>query len=304
MTSHAELPEEIDPGVGFSVRAARGAGVGRGRLQNASLAAPVYGMRIDAATQVTRIDRCRLLLGRLEPPVYLSHRTAAEIWRLQLPVALDDPIHLSVLAPRRAPHAAGIRGHQLRLRPGDVATVDGLPVTTPVRTWLDLGAAGASVEELVIAGDRILHRRSPLAGLGDLVRRTNGWRGRGGARLRAALPLLDPGSDSSPETRVRLAMAGRGFPAPVAQFRVLDAAGGFVAVSDLAFPEYLVACEYEGDHHRSDPRQWSSDLARFNRYTAAGWAAFRLSAADLAALDEALDLVERALRARGWRGPR
>jgi hypothetical protein len=211
-----------------------------------------------------------------------------------------DLVDLSVVAPRRAPHAAGIRGHALRLRGSDVSRRSGLPVTSPVRTWLDLAASGASVDDLVVAGDRIVHARDPLATLDDLARAIERHHGRGIRSLHEALPLLSALSDSGRETRVRTAVVSRGLPQPVAQHRVLDHAGQLIGVADLAFVGYRVLIEYEGDHHRTDGAQWSRDLHRFNRYQRAGWMAFRVDAGRFAEIAATLDLVEAALVGRGW----
>jgi hypothetical protein len=216
-------------------------------------------------------------------------------------LATPTRVDVSVVAPRRAPHAAGITGHSLRLTPADVARRLGLPVTSPVRTWLDLAAAGESVENLVVAADRIVHARNSLASIEDLGHAIERHRGRGIRSLRRALPLVSDGSDSGRETRVRTAVVARGLPVPVVQHRVLDHAGRLIGIADLAFPDYRTLVEYEGDHHRTDRDQWRRDLDRFNRYQRAGWIALRVETGQFAAMSATLDTLEAALRLRGWR---
>lgn len=90
------------------------------------------------------------------------------------------------------------------------------------RTWLDL-ASLLSIDELVAAGDSIIVEhgedfpvpRRPLATVSDLqkiVGRHPGMRGVKKARL--ALDLVRVGSDSAPETMMRLALVRAGLPEP------------------------------------------------------------------------------------------
>ena len=298
MTAHNPLPESLDP-AGFTVADARWAGVRYSRLRAQDLGAPYPGVRRAAGLPLTFEARCRLVLSRLGDGVFLSHTSAAQLWRMHL----DTPalVDVSVVAPRRAPHAGGIHGHAIRLAPSDVSRRFGLPMTSPVRTWLDLAAAGESIENLVVAADRIVHAHDPLASIDDLGRAVERHRGRGIRSLHQALPLVSDRSDSGRETRVRSAILGRGLPSPIAQHRVLDHAGRLIGIADLAFPEYRTLLEYEGDHHRTGRVQWGRDLARFNRYQRAGWIALRVEAGQFTSMSETLDTLEAALQLRGWR---
>ncbi|AMM31345.1 hypothetical protein SA2016_0655 [Sinomonas atrocyanea] len=57
----------------------------------------------------------------------------------------------------------GVAGHRAALRPDDIETADGVPVTSPARTFLDIAAvAGVTTEDPVVLGDALVseHRRS------------------------------------------------------------------------------------------------------------------------------------------------
>jgi hypothetical protein len=300
MTARHALPGELDPNA-FTIAEATRAGVGRGRLRGRDLAAPYNGTRIAMGVPLTVEARARLVLRRLGDRVFVSHRSAAVIWRFQLETPAHEPLHVSVVAPHRAPHATGISGHSLRLTTCDVTERSGLPVTTPIRTWLDLAASGSSTEELVVAGDRITNSRAPLATLDALCRAVDGYRGRGIRHLHEALPLISDRSDSSRETRVRTAILAQGLPRPVLQLPIHGGDGSLIGIADFAFPEYRVLLEYEGDHHRTERPQWTRDLARFNRYQQQGWIALRIDAGQYATIATALDTLEDVLRRRGWR---
>ncbi|WP_147375385.1 hypothetical protein [Jiangella rhizosphaerae] len=40
---------------------------------------------------------------------------------------------------------------------------------------------------------------------------------------------------------------------------VIDETGAWLARPDLSYPHLKIAIEYDGDHHRTDQRQWRHD---------------------------------------------
>ena len=86
----------------------------------------------------TRRGWCRAALLAGGERSVLSHKTAGSIHEM---VASDGRLHLTV--PRTAKGIEGIRIHRPRtLRPDDVVVVDGLRVTSPARTLIDLADYG------------------------------------------------------------------------------------------------------------------------------------------------------------------
>lgn len=70
------------------------------------------------------------------PGCALSHTSAASIWRIGAPLSGSPEV---VVARTRSPRATGVVVHRIaRLDDCDVTWVRGLPVTTPVRTIIDL----------------------------------------------------------------------------------------------------------------------------------------------------------------------
>lgn len=243
------------------------------------------------------------LLAQRHPGSFLSHGTAAAFWGLQVEPPRDRGlVHLSVHSELPRPRGAVVRGHRLDLRPGELHVDGPVAVTAPARTWLDLATTGLGVEDLIVAADRILCRRRPLATCHQLELVLLRHPGARGIRLlRSALPEAIEESDSSRETKLRLRLVHAGLPRPTPGFAVLDAAGITVAIADLAFPDYRVLIEYEGAHHLIDGRQWAHDLDRFNRYQELGWLSLRVGARQFDALPATVALIERTLRTRGWR---
>jgi Protein of unknown function (DUF559) len=104
--------------------------------------------------------------------------------------------------------------------------------------------------------------------LADVAAERSG--GRGVRRLRHALPLLDGGADSPMESRLRLLLVRAGLPTPVSNRDVIED-GAWLARPDLSYPEHRIAIEYEGDHHRTDRRQWKRDKGRRRLLEDHGW---------------------------------
>ncbi len=179
----------------------------------------------------------------------------------------------------------------------------GVPAVHPVDAWCQL-AVHASVTELVLVGDALVRRRKPIAQRDDLRDAVKRWAGRRGAgRLREAEALVRDRTASPRETRLRLAAVDHGLPEPVVNFPVYDEHGVLVAILDLAYPEYRVGLEYDGDHHRTDTVQFLHDVERLDALSALGWRDIRITKehrGDL--LTAALERVRIALRERGWSG--
>src|SRR5205823_3103610 len=109
--------------------------------------------------------------------------------------------------------------------------------------------------------------------LADMLDRHKGTPGIRKARL--ALEQARIGSDSAPETRLRLALERGGLPEP--QLNMVTELGvGVVRQPDLAYSEHRVAVEYDGEVH-SEAAQIVRDIAREEDFTRAGWHLVRIS---------------------------
>jgi very-short-patch-repair endonuclease len=212
-----------------------------------------------------------------------SHSTAALLYGIPLPLELENAraLHISVPGTRRSVDAAGIVGHEVHLPVAEVGLRAGIPLTTPARTWCDLGAL-LEFGDLVAAGDFLLRRVSPLTDRSSLARAVDDYRSRRGIRnLRRALPLLSERSESRRESLLRIILIEAGLPSLEVNHEVFDDKGNLVARIDLAHPARKIAIEYEGDHHRTDKRQWRIDVARVRRLNAIGWRVTRATADDI-----------------------
>ena len=295
----------VFPPRAFTVAEARANGVSPKRLRARDLATPFHGIRLGAGWQdglppaMVFEERCRALAQTLPAEAAFSHETAAALHGLPLPTSMQNsPLNVTVPRGRRAPHRNGVIGHQATLSHGDVDARFGFGVTTPERTWCDL-AAVLSLAPLVAVGDRLIHRDLPRTDLDRLALAVGNHGSRRGARLLGqALPLLDDGSESPMESWQRVIIILAGLPTPVTNYEVFDARGVFVARVDLAYPALKISMDYEGDHHRTDKRQWRRDIARFRRLRTIGWDAKRYTADDLASPDEFIADLAASILAR------
>ncbi|TFV95000.1 hypothetical protein [Orlajensenia leifsoniae] len=301
MTRRAPLPIALQHSA-FAFGTGRTAGASEHRLRASDIIRPFWGTRAHADEPLTLHDLCRTVLQRLPPGTVISHTTAALLHAIPLPTKLEQEhfLHLSVAAPTRAQHARGIRGHSIRLSDDDVQWFQDVPLTTPTRTWCDLGSILTDVNDLIVAGDRLLYWKDSLTNLAELAAAVaRHRRQRGSARLTAALPELVDRAESPRESRVRLALIAGGLPRPVLNYELFSSSGLFIARGDLAYPEFRMLLDYEGEHHRVDRQQWNRDLTRFNDIQDEDWYSMRIGSEH--ALDDVVARVRAALIRRGWR---
>ena len=199
------------------------------------------------------------------PAAAVSHRGAAWLWRLR---GFESPF-TEVTVSARQPSLTAVVVHRTdTLDRVDVSRRARIPVTTPARTLLDLGAV-APVEVVESALEDALMRR--LVSF-DLLTRTLdrlGGPGRGGAGvLRALVEERDP---ATAPTRSRLedelwrVLRCGGLPEPVPQHEVAGVR------LDFAYPAILLGIEADSRiwHGGRADVQRNSDKA--NRLVAQGW---------------------------------
>ncbi|WP_156687947.1 type IV toxin-antitoxin system AbiEi family antitoxin [Mycobacterium sp. Marseille-P9652] len=203
---------------------------------------------------------------------------------------------LEILHTNRNP-LPGIVVRGGRIDDDEVTVVDGVPVTTPARTALDL-ACWYSLDEAVAAIDALLGATDlKVAEVERLAERCRGRRGI--RRAREAFELVDGGSQSPRETWLRLLLIRAGFPRPQTQIPVCDAIGEVFAYLDMGWEDVKVAAEYDGEQHRTDQRQYRWDLRRQEKIERLGWINVRVVAGD-----RPMDVIRAVAAARALRASR
>jgi len=293
----------------FTFQEAVDAGATVARLRHRSLVVPSRGVRQPAHhtfAEQASVVRPLTLVTEFSAA---SHATAFNLWEFPgfLPGA-DEPLtHISRPDNLAMPRRTGVRGHRGQFFADEIVSHNGLLITSRTRTWLDCSRK-MSIEELTVVADHLLRiprpdfeaRSEPFATREDLADMLDRHKGTPGIqKARVALDLARVGSDSAPETRLRLELVYAGL--PEAQLNVPTAlSAGVVREPDLAYPEQKVAVEYDGEVH-SEAAQIVRDIAREEDFVRAGWLLVRISKRHM--LNDARAAVAKvrsALTSRGW----
>jgi len=188
----------------------------------------------------------------------------------------------------------GLIARSERIAADEITRISGLPVTSRVRTAFDLGRHLDRPEALARLDALMWNQRFQI---GDVLTLSEKYpRARGIRQLRELLTLVDGGSSSPRESRIRLLLIDAGFPQPETQIAVLRGVTP-VAWLDMGWRDFQVAVEYDGDHHRKNRRQYVKDIARLRMLEALGWIVVRVIAEDKPR--DIIDRVEAALAQRG-----
>ncbi len=208
------------------------------------------------------------------------------------------------------PRARGIRGRRLAQDRVEGWLIGAIPVVDPVSTVFSC-AAQLNVRAAVVLLDAVLTPADNYPGLRggrpvfdteEVTAKLARWgRFPGCATIRRALDLARPGAESPKETETRLLLASAGLPEPVVQYEIRGD-DQFIARVDLAYPQWRIAIEYEGDGHRTDAAQWRRDIQRQRALEERGWIVIRITQLDLVeGAASLLASVRRAISSRDVR---
>lgn len=243
-------------GLGFSSKAIRYA-IAIGRLHPT----PWRGVYAVGRPELTKYGTWRAALLSRGPYAVLSHDTAGALWEMWRP--RDRLIHLSLPAVGQRREVDGMVVHRRRLRPRDLTFERGIPVTTPLRTVIDLAATcdRQAAERLVNDADaRGLLRADTLhAALDDLG-------GQPGVPL--LREILDPATFVLTESHLEqlfLPLVRRaGLPKPASQRRF-----GKTRV-DFYWPELNLVVEVDSLRYHRTQLQQRADRERDHAHLLAG----------------------------------
>jgi len=275
-----------------------------------------------AGAPVTWLQRALASCLMAGPAAMVSHRSAAFLHSIAGFRA--GRIEITVPVGRSGRHCLAVI-HRTRLDPGPCQKIQGVPVTRLPRTMLDL-ATSVSLAALAEAVDDVLCRRRVTRS--ELSNQAALCSHRGSARLRASLtPWIEgpiPESVSEMQLIRQLVAAGLGQPQRQYEIRVDDQArlvvgqgphdlgggrgwgtgrvsgleaapGTLVARVDLAYPEALLAIEFDGFQWHAGRRQFAADRQRQNRIEAAGWRVLRATSEALSDGGELCAIVRRMM---------
>jgi hypothetical protein len=183
-------------------------------------------------------------LAALRRPAVVSHQSAAALHGLPLWGVRLDRVHVTRRPPAWNDTSQVLVVHVARLRDDEIVEIDGVPVTSRVRTVLDL-ARSLPHEAAVVALDATLHARKLAAD--DLREQLFDIAGTRGSRAAArAVAFADGRSGSVGESRSRVLLHRLGVPPSDLQFRVTTPEGGFVAQTDFVWEPAGLVGEFDG----------------------------------------------------------
>ena len=208
----------------------------------------------------------------------VSHDSAALLWGLEL-VTHPDRLTVTVERDRSRASRAGARVHRRDLPRDDRVHRDGLWLTTPLRTVLDL-CRSLPLAEAVAVADSALRRRlitveelvGALAVLPPAV---------GRLRVAAVVRLVDPRSESVLESLCRVLLHLAGLPAPDTQWVVRRSDGRWIGRVDFAWPAARLVVETDGFAFHADRASYRADRRRGNALVLDGWRVLRFSWEDV-----------------------
>lgn len=239
-------------------------GLTRTQVRNRAWTSPTRSVHVPHLLAQDLASRCRAVMLALPPDTSFGHLTEAALLGWWLPWL---PLTVPLFATTRGAIHVQRPGIYVRRSPRTpLVEVDGQRVVEPAYALAELATDLALIDLVVIVDSALRHGHCSTA---DLRRRCE-CGGRGSGRLRRAVELADPRSESPWETILRLVHTLSGVAAVDVQPTILDADGAFLARADLRIRGTRRLPEYDGEAHR-DREQHHRDLARDKTLTRAAW---------------------------------
>lgn len=287
----------------FRVASAVAVGVDPDHLRTTTFEAPFRGVRAARGSIGSLYDRCLALAQVLDDGVAFGYVTALRLLKVEVPWTLadDDRLHVVTPRPQDRPQRAreGVVAHWSRQTVLETATVGELIVTSPEQTFVHVAAGLRMPDDIVVLGDAMMRRQAMLttpARLANAAERT--FKVKGIAQVREQIERMRPGTDSSPESRTRLALVDAHLPCPRVNQVVRAPDGEYVKRVDLLYPDLKIAIEYDGDQHRTDKAQWREDVRARRRLEELGWIVIVVVADDVREPRALAARVRAAIRSR------
>jgi very-short-patch-repair endonuclease len=237
-----------------------------GRLERGQLHLIHRGVYAVGHRLVTREGRWMAAVLSAGPGAALSHRSAAALWRIRQTASA----RIEVTVPTQIRRRKDLLPHRAVLPEDEVTIKDGIPVTTPARTLLDLATvlnpndldrALDEAETLRLDGPQALLERYPRA--------------RGTATLRTRLLNARRSLRSPLEAEFLAFIRAHGLPEPETNTLIQ----GYEC--DAAWRGAKLIVELDGYATHGTQPAFERDRRRDRKLTAAGWRTARVTKASL-----------------------
>lgn len=240
-------------------------------VERGEILRPFRGVFIPSDVEDTAETRAAAVSRVVSPHHVVSDRTAAWIHGINT-YSLSEQTQIPAVetcarrgyAPTRL---EGVDGRSRDLLDRDIMTINGVKITTPLRTALDLVCNLKRREAMAALNEFAKEHGITRAALNQELPRFKGRRGV--VQLRELVPLLNRHVESQRESWTLLAISDAGLPLPETQVWV-DVEGIPTYRLDFAYRLAKVAVEYDGEDH-DDPDQRIYDEERRGWLVDHGW---------------------------------
>lgn len=195
------------------------------------------------------VDQIRAVVETRRHDPVVSHQSAAALWGIPLSGAWPRDVHVLAVPASRVRSKNGVFVHRTAFDWADVVELDGVLVTRPVRTLLDL-ARTTTFENAVVALDHAMNPRRATPEvlvypdeLCELLARCGSVRG--STTAQRAIDFARPNADNPGESLSRVVIFELGFPDPDLQTRHPNPRGGCY-FTDVEWPTHRVIGEFDG----------------------------------------------------------
>ena len=232
---------------------------------------------------IGRLAALELSTGR---PIVACMGTAAELQGFD--IEADGRLHVLDPGVRIRP-TKQLMVHQRNGAP--LRRVQGRLMTTPAWTAVEIARTKRRRRVLATLDAALRTGACTNIELDKVVREQKGRRGI--VAVRDLLPHADPAAESPMESEARVVFLDGGLPAPVLQHEIIDLCGKLWRV-DFAWPEAMVAAEYDSMQWHANPDIWRRDRLKAARLAECGWTVVSFVVDDVRRHPE--DLVMRVSR--------
>jgi very-short-patch-repair endonuclease len=251
-------------------------GVGRGAVEGwvarGQLRRVQWGVYAVGHRPTSRESRWMAAVLSAGPGAVLSHRSAGALWRILSPMSIPP----EVTRATRIQSRPGLCGHCGVLRPDEITRVDGIPVTTPPRTALDI-AAQSTMSQLERALNEMEARGlTDKLSIPDLLERYP--RQRGSAKLKAILAdetVALGVTREELEKRFADVLGSSDLPRPRLNADV--AVRGRFYEADCLWAEQRLIVELDGRATHGTSRAFENDRERDRLLQSDGWRVVRIT---------------------------
>lgn len=269
----------LDLPVVFSVGEAHEARVSRRRRERVGKTRLLRGY-YSTQESLSEVHRVGSLLTIAGPEAVLCGASSLRLAGVDLPSRLVRDPRTWILVPQHQtwPHRPEVR--LVRTSKNVALTqIRGVTSLSLPHCWIQL-AGEASLDEMVQIADAMICRQRPVTtkeDIGEAIASSPGTRGV--RKAHKAFQLCMPGTDSVPETDVRLLLVRAGLPTPMVNLRIEDTSRRWYFL-DLAYAEHKVAVEYDGAIH-ANRTHVQRDVTRRRVIEDLGWRIITVTSEDL-----------------------